>query len=163
MPSIGCSDDASLSTEGEGIAEMIEQFSCEHIHHKDSCIEVSQWKLKSLNKSSLQVLSLKLNDIIKTSSNVLNYFLLIIFSRNGIKMIVFWIAINSFLAFAKYCFKMAYFSEKEVGETESTNELLESPVSVESVIGSHQDVLINGLLEVDRLEWSKKLIMQKIH
>jgi len=58
---------------------------------------------------------------------------------------------------------MAYFSEEEVGETESTNELLESPVSVESVIGSHQDVLINGLLEVDRLEWSKKLTMQKIH
>ena len=53
--------------------------------------------------------------------------------------------------------KKAYFSEEEVGETESTNELFEGPVSVEGVIGSHQDVFIHSLLEINGLEWSKKL------
>ena len=64
---------------------------------------------------------------------------------------------------SKILMKKAYFSEEEIGETESTNELFEGPVSVEGVIGSHQDVFINGLLEVDGLEGSKKLTMQKVH
>ena len=51
----------------------------------------------------------------------------------------------------------AYFSEEEIGETETTNELFESPVSVEGMIGSHQDVFIHGLLEINLLEWSQNL------
>jgi len=51
----------------------------------------------------------------------------------------------------------AYFSEEEIGETETTNELFEGPVSVEGVIGWNQNIFIHSLLEINGLEWSKNL------
>ena len=119
MPSISSSDDASLATEGEGIAEVIEQLSSEYVHHKHSRVEVSERKLaKSLE---------------------------IIWIYSFQKRIIYGVCVS------------AYFSEEEIGETKTTNELFESPVSVEGMIGSHQDVFIHGLLEINLLEWSQNL------
>ena len=65
VPSISGCDDASLSTEWEGIAEVIEQLSCEYVHHKHSGIEVSQRKLKAMNKVSKIQYSRKITHPVK--------------------------------------------------------------------------------------------------